>query len=205
MKRWLGYVLLIATFFGAVHFFVPMRADSKLPLYTSIKKVVDGDTLIIANGARVRLLGVDTPEEHVSKKLYRDAARKNVEPHVIQAQGKASHAFTERLAQGKGAVLLFDPHNESNGHYDHYGRLLAYVFLVDESKGDLDASYIIQTLTHGKYAGRQALFLNASIIRAGYGRYYRSFSYSHKDDFRQYEQSAREEKRGLWQAPKHVW
>jgi len=47
--------------------------------YYIVKQVVDGDTLLLKNGQRVRLIGVDTPEVHVSKKLYRDAERSHRE------------------------------------------------------------------------------------------------------------------------------
>jgi len=40
-----------------------------------VKRIVDGDTLLLANGGRVRLIGLDTPEAHKSKKLHRDAER----------------------------------------------------------------------------------------------------------------------------------
>ena len=40
-----------------------------------VKRVVDGDRVLLMNGERVRLIGVDTPEVHESRKLYRDAER----------------------------------------------------------------------------------------------------------------------------------
>jgi len=45
--------------------------------YYTVKRVVDGDTLLLKNGQRIRLIGVDTPEVHVSKKLYRDRVSQN--------------------------------------------------------------------------------------------------------------------------------
>jgi len=41
--------------------------------YYIVKRGVDGDTFLLKNGQRIRLIGVYTPEVHVSKKLYRDA------------------------------------------------------------------------------------------------------------------------------------
>ncbi len=40
-----------------------------------VKRAVDGDTLVLGSGERVRLIGIDTPEIHDSKKLYRDSQR----------------------------------------------------------------------------------------------------------------------------------
>ena len=56
--------------------------------YYIVKQVVDGDTLLLKNGQRVRLIGVDTPEVHVSKKLYRDAGRSHRDIKTIRDLGK---------------------------------------------------------------------------------------------------------------------
>jgi hypothetical protein len=53
-------------------------------------------------------------------------------------------------------------------------RLLAYVYLIDET------------------------FLNAEIIKQGYGFAYTRYPLKFIEEFRLYEREAREEKRGLW-------
>ena len=53
-----------------------------------VKRVVDGDTLLLTNGERVRLIGADTPEVHESKKLHRDAQRTQTDIETIKALGK---------------------------------------------------------------------------------------------------------------------
>jgi micrococcal nuclease len=55
-----------------------------------------------------------------------------------------------------------------------YGRLLAYVYLLDGT------------------------FLNAEIIKQGYGSAYTRFPFKYKEEFRRYEREARENRRGLW-------
>jgi micrococcal nuclease len=57
---------------------------------------------------------------------------------------------------------------------DRYGRLLAYVYLSDGT------------------------FLNAEIIKQGYGFAYTRFPFKHMEEFRRYERDARENRRGLW-------
>ncbi|HWT92347.1 MAG TPA: thermonuclease family protein [Solirubrobacteraceae bacterium] len=74
-----------------------------------VERVVDGDTLKLAGGDRVRLIGVDTPE-----------TKKPGTP--VQCFGKAASAFTERLVEGRRVTLAFDAERE-----DRYGRLLAYI------------------------------------------------------------------------------
>jgi len=77
-----------------------------------VRRVVDGDTLLLANEARVRLIGADTPE--------------TVKPNSpVEPFGPEATDFTRRfVAQAGGAVRLqFD-----RERIDRYGRFLAYVW-----------------------------------------------------------------------------
>jgi micrococcal nuclease len=85
-----------------------------------VERVVDGDTLLLASGERVRLIGVDTPEtKHPNKQ--------------VQYFGKEASAFTRSMVEGKRVRLEFDEANATRGHKDntHQKRTLAYVFLED--------------------------------------------------------------------------
>jgi micrococcal nuclease len=76
-------------------------------------RVVDGDTLELDGGERVRLIGVDTPE--------------TVDPRrPVEYFGKEASAFTRRMAEGKTVRLEYDQDTR-----DRYGRTLAYVYLPD--------------------------------------------------------------------------
>ena len=79
----------------------------------SVKRVIDGDTLLMADGERVRLIGVDTPETKHPQKS-------------IQYFGKEAYLFTKKMVEGKEVRLEFDWQRR-----DKYGRLLAYVYLTD--------------------------------------------------------------------------
>lgn len=140
--------------------------------YTSIlvKRVVDGDTLVLADGQRVRLIGIDTPEMHESRKLDKDARRARQDKSVIQELGRRSFEFTRALVEGKKVKLEFDVEKK-----DVYGRVLAYAFLEDGT------------------------FVNAEIVRAGYASlmtYPPNVKYA--DLFLKLYQEARENRRGLW-------
>jgi micrococcal nuclease len=76
-------------------------------------RVVDGDTVILDGGERVRLIGVDTPELH----------RPNT---PVQYYAREARAFTRRLAEHRAVRLDYDQTRR-----DRYGRTLAYVFLED--------------------------------------------------------------------------
>ena len=121
-----------------------------------VARVIDGDTLLLSNGERVRLIGVDTPE------LYHP-----LKP--VQYFAKEASQFTRRMAEGKSVRLEYDCRRR-----DRYGRLLAYVYLEDGT------------------------FLNAEIIKQGYGFAFTKYPFKYLDDFRQYENEARRNERGLW-------
>ena len=80
-------------------------------------RVIDGDTILLERGERVRLIGVDTPEI---------AHPHRPEKEIGEKFGKEASAFTKRLAEGKPVRLEFGRERE-----DAYGRTLAYVYLED--------------------------------------------------------------------------
>jgi len=78
-----------------------------------VKRVIDGDTLVLDNGDTVRLIGVDTPE--------------TCHPEIpAQRFGKEATEFTRRMVEGQEVTFAFDGPREGA-----YGRKLAYVFLGD--------------------------------------------------------------------------
>ncbi len=77
----------------------------------AIERVVDGDTVVVAGGVRVRLIGVDTPET-------KDPRR------PVQCFGREAAAFlAEVLPAGAQVRLIGDVEPR-----DTFGRTLAYVF-----------------------------------------------------------------------------
>lgn len=89
-------------------FLAACSAASAAPL--TVQRVVDGDTLVLSTGERVRLIGVDTPETKHPKK-------------AVQYFGKEASAFTKREIEGREVRLAFEWKKK-----DRYGRTLAYVY-----------------------------------------------------------------------------
>lgn len=72
-----------------------------------VRRVIDGDTIELADGTRIRYIGINTPE-------------------VGQPGGKEATEANGALVEGKKVRLEYDIQKQ-----DKYGRTLAYVYLED--------------------------------------------------------------------------
>lgn len=96
----------------------PDASAEKLDLQTHsyryrvrLKKVIDGDTLLLETGEKVRLMGINTPE--IASQFSDE-----------QAGGIAAKAWLETRLRTPELLLEYDEQ-----HYDKYDRLLAHCFL----------------------------------------------------------------------------
>jgi micrococcal nuclease len=155
MKASLRYRFVATTLWFSV--IVASTAFATEKEFIRVKRVVDGDTVLLENGERVRLLGVNAPRHSKT---------------TIESFGKEATEFTKSMVEGKLVRLEFDPYTSRR---DKSSRTLAYVFLADGT------------------------FLNAEIIRQGYGfavKYTPPLKY--EPEFVQLELKAKEHRRGLW-------
>lgn len=125
-----------------------------------VNKVIDGDTVQLETGEVVRYLGIDAPElflkEGGSEFFAREAAR-----------------FNKKLVLLKKVRLEFDTEKK-----DHYGRLLAYVFVKNT-------------------------FVNGELVRHGYARAaVRPPNVKYKELLLDNQRKAMAEDKGLWQEKK---
>ena len=88
----------------------------------------------------------------------------------VEFFGPESSSYTKSQLLGKQVHLEF----ESGNQYDNYGRMLAYVFVDDG-----------------------ALF-NAELVKHGYARVMDFFPFRYYEEFKRYEQEAREDRIGIW-------
>jgi micrococcal nuclease len=135
-------------------------ATSAIP-QVSVTEVIDGDTIVIEGGERVRYIGINTPEtKHPTK---------GVEPF-----GHEASEANRRLAEGKKVRLEFDVQER-----DRYGRLLAYVYLLDGT------------------------FVNLELVRQGYAQVATyPPNVKHQEEFLEAQGEARAAGRGLWGEPR---
>lgn len=81
--------------------------------WISLSRVVDGDTVVVKDTVKVRLVGIDTPEtKHPNKPI---------EPFGVEASAK----LKELLKNSAKICLIVD---EVGDEYDRYGRRLGYIF-----------------------------------------------------------------------------
>jgi micrococcal nuclease len=128
------------------------------PREALVVQVIDGDTLVLEGGARVRLLGLDAPE-----------MERPGRPAEFMAQ--ESKAYLTNLTQGKRLRLEYD-----QLRYDHYNRLLAYLFLPDNT------------------------LVNAEMVRQGLAHvYFHPPNERYRDTLLAAQKEALEAQRGIWQ------
>lgn len=78
-----------------------------------VKRVIDGDTILLGNGERVRYIGINTPETK--------------HPHKgVEYFGREASQYNKKLVDKKMVRLEFDVEKR-----DRYQRLLAYVYVDD--------------------------------------------------------------------------
>ena len=133
----------------------------------------------VDNGSRnvVRVIDGDTlvlsPNEKV-RLIGVDTPETKHPKKPVQCFGREAKEFMQRLAAGRKVRLELDQINATTGHKDKYRRTLGYVYLEDGT------------------------FLNAEIIRQGYGHAYTRFPFRYLEEFRDLQRQAREKGLGLW-------
>jgi micrococcal nuclease len=131
-------------------------------IFYPVSKIVDGDTFWIddgsAKGIKIRLIGIDAPES-------RNSGKKEA-----TSFGKEASGYLTNLIGGKRVRLEYDV-----GHFDKYGRTLAYVYLEDGT------------------------FVNAKLVREGYATVMTvPPNVKYADTFLKLERKARNQNRGMW-------
>lgn len=76
-----------------------------------VERVIDGDTIVLDGGERVRLIGIDTPE------VYHPS-----EP--VQCYGHEASDYLRQRLEGEDVYLKYQAEK-----IDKYGRTLGYVYL----------------------------------------------------------------------------
>jgi len=105
--KWKLCLIIFLVIFSGIIFYKTTGNTIKQEFF--VAKVVDGDTITLENGLKVRLLGINTPEKNM---LYYNEAKE----------------FLKQKIENKTIELEINPNNK----YDKYNRILAHVFLNKE-------------------------------------------------------------------------
>ncbi len=108
---WKMLALIIVVGAGWLYLQIPLQA--KTTKSVRVRWVIDGDTVVLTDGQRLRYLGINTPE--IDHKLQQG------QPYAYVAK-----RLNRRLVDDQKIRLEFERERK-----DRYGRLLAYAFLLD--------------------------------------------------------------------------
>lgn len=154
------FKLLFISFLSITLFFNNLNAQNNN--FHLVKRVIDGDTFVIIDQfgteEKVRLIGINAPES-------RNSGYKQKEFFGVE-----SKRFLSSFLTGEKVRLVFDVQKR-----DKYGRLLAYVYLLNGS------------------------FLNELLVKEGYAQvatYPPNVKFV--DTFRNAQNFARKNRKGLW-------
>lgn len=139
---------------------LPRPAEAQGPF--AVSRVVDGDTIrVLIDGQEVpvRLIGIDTPE--------------TVAPNrPVECAGPEASVYADQLMSGDRVYLELDP---TQGTYDSYDRVLAYVWLEDD------------------------VMVNLAMLQTGLAEEYTyDDAYTYQQLFRQVEEQAKDDLLGQW-------
>jgi len=136
-RAWLVIALMVA--FAAVAVLRPPGRRTAGAPTGAVEYVFDGDTVLLADGRRVRYIGIDCPELDSANDRNRRLA-------------SAARDLNVRLVGGKTVRLEYDVETK-----DRYGRTLAYVYVGDTFvNGALVRAGLARSKVYGdntRYAG----------------------------------------------------
>jgi len=94
-----------------------------------VRHVIDGDSLVLADGRELRLIGVNAPE------MGRDGAPE-------QPLARVARTLLASLVEGRPVTLIYEVERK-----DRYGRVLAHVLFTDAAGTERSAEEVL--LAHG--------------------------------------------------------
>ena len=102
-----------------------------IPAYSQdmvkVGRVIDGDTLLLTTGEKVRLIGIDAPESRVNPGAGKQVEWEGKDLKTIISMGEQATRFVSSLLKPEDQVRIeFDVEKR-----DPYGRFLGCLYLAD--------------------------------------------------------------------------
>ena len=161
----------------------------------TVTSVIDGETLQLANGEKVCLVGIDVPASSNNVKLRDDIKDTGKDAQTLIATGKNAAKFLRKLIKNEKVVLEYDVKEKEKS-----GRRLAYVYfyLDPHLNMEIPEAWYVE-LSPGTEERQLRVFLNATMIKSGYAQMkIIPPNIKYQELFSTLQAEAKEQKRGLW-------
>ncbi len=159
--------------------------------WIKVKKAIDGDTIVLKGGKKIRLIGVDTPEIHENEKLFKDVERTHIDMKTMELMGRLSAQITQKLIKGRSVRLEYGFERR-----DRYGRTLAYVFF--KMREDGLAKIFGIPFNSAQPPVEKEYMLNRVLVQYGYAYAFTRYPFQYSEEFRSLEKAAVESQLGIW-------
>ncbi len=159
--------------------------------------VIDGETLQLASGEKVRLIGIDVPASSKNAKLRDDVKSTGKDGPTLIAAGKNAAKFLRKLVKNEKIVLEYD---EQEKEKEKSGRrwVYAYFYLDPHLDMKIPDEWSVE-LSPGTEERQFRVFLNATLIKSGYAqRKILPPNVKFQELFSTLQDEAKEQKRGFW-------
>ena len=161
----------------------------------SVAGVIDGETIQLTSGEKVRLIGIDVPASSQNVKLREDMKSTGKDAATLTAVGKNATKFLRKALKNENVVLEYDASGK-----DKSGRRGAYVYLyLDPQRNVKIPEDWYAELIPDTQERQLRVFLNATMIRTGYAQAMTpSLDVKRQELFLKMQKEAQEQKKGLW-------
>jgi micrococcal nuclease len=161
----------------------------------TVASVVDGETLELSSGEKIRLIGIDVPASSRNVKLRDDVKNTGQDALTLIAAGKNASKFLRELIRNKTVVLEYD-----NEEKEKSGRRWAYVYfhLDPHLNMEIPEDWYAELVPETKER-QLRVFLNATMIRKGSASMkIVPPNVKYQELFSKLQEEAKAQKRGLW-------
>ena len=144
-----------------------------------VSAVLDGEHVVLSNGERVELIGVDAVEKFSGTEQWQDVMRLGADRESIETKGGIAAAYLSVLVKSRKILVSYQEGSDSELSYKYVNFRPAFVFVLD-SEGRLD------------------FLLNKKLIEEGYAFADAQTPDAYKEQFIALQNQAMVNGKGLW-------
>ena len=168
---------LLLLFLGVILLFTKADAFGQ---YSRVTVVVDGERLVMENGSRVKLVGVDALEKFSRPFIEKEMLRLGIDSRSVRTKADISAAYLSILVGSKNVLISY----QDDIHLDQKGN------------GGSEYRPAIVSVLDG--SGALIYIVNKKMIEDGYALADTKSHFFYSNEFLRLEQQARNLKKGFW-------